>query len=946
MLARAENEYRKERAYVVPDRLLSEIGVSRARAGQLFLPNPAWLTSANKLSLLGYGFFPKQSLAGAATEDETNNVVIFDPENPEAVKFKEIAGEEDSFLYVSQPAEPAAGQRTFYISTEHIGIINPSDPNRESPQLVAAARSVSLRGFDEDFALILDANNNFHFSTVLNGEYALFNVDMQALRIAKPESFPDEAKLKARLDELIAVSENDKGRFSLSRDGNRESWGYDRRVADAPPKFFGRPMPMSGLNANEISLSAVEVPILPGESRMVVWGTDRAIRVVRDDKDSNSIVCTRPVSSDAQRMNITADGEFLAVAHGDGVIRWYGLGFEPSDCLPPVFSFYATQADGRWGFLAWRPDGKYAIDGAIGADELACYPVRQQDGLSSCIDIRQNRSLYAPSAVRSALREAPRLRARQRADSNMGAGLVRRAAVFMPGAGLTAPAHAEAATQPAQAADPVPEIKQPAVSGNETRISVDLRPPYIVDKDEIVMGATLGEWTDGKPRYLLFTANEHAVTIVYGGKSYADGLPLPVHSNEDLSLTLSVPKAVQATDAGPFQLCQFVYGALLANGLPDPATLEPSKKGPCVSVKWSGSGKQVKRKLWALLIGFSRSTANPLQYAHEDALNFARFLERDFDHKLSASTEGSTAFDDMKIMLFIAPPGDPDPDAINQNEKLKQLHTDLGDARFELVPDQGPYHDVVLAKIHDLNDQILNFKRDHEDEPWESEVLVFFAGHGASSDDSVISFETPTVDDQRRFGFLSFERIVAGFSNAQLGVVRRIFIIDACRPNRQDNIDTDSFSQTASATYSEKRTKWDYYFSTRRGGYSYEQKKLGTNDIVQGFELWPDSFARSGSGLFTLGFLTSLICGDGMDYPGEKAYNADISERYLNNHFFAPSNQNWVNSELGIADDLRLRGLPFVKPEPEYINGGLDSRRKSFVFRTLSAKPKRCFAAD
>src|SRR5262249_7436036 len=140
------------------------------------------------------------------------------------------------------------------------------------------------------------------------------------------------------------------------------------------------------------------------------------------------------------------------------------------------------------------------------------------------------------------------------------------------------------------------------------------------------------------------------------------------------------------------------------------------------------------------------------------------------------------------------------------------------------------------------------------------------------------------------------------------------------------------------------KAKWDLLFSTNQGGYSYEESLFGLDDIVPGFELWsPNTISKTGNGVFTLGFLSSLICGDGMNYPAETVYNVDVARIYLRFVFFSRDNEKWNALETYLKKKLETSGIEFVRPNPQWITGGGDDPSQSFAFRSLDAKPKRCF---
>ena len=693
---------------------------------------------------------------------------------------------------------------------------------------------------------------------------------------------------------------------------------------------------------------------------MVVWGTDHAIRVISDE---NRIVCTRPTNSEALRMNITADGQFLVVAHGDEVIRWYELGVSQSNCLPLVLSFYVTQNDhGGWGYLAWLPDGRYATGGGVATRELACYPVEAADQPATCVDFQRDLSFYAPAAVRNALRDASPPRAPQRAASNSGS-VARRVEAPLHGNDFVRSAHgaetaevrlmdierAEGARLDTRLLDSIARTAQ------QETISVDVTVPPEIG-EEISAQVTVSGWNDGKPRYLNFRANERDVRITYNGVQYAEGKSIAVNSSDKLELTLALPKVVQTTRSNPFRLCPFVYGAVHDDGTPNERTIAVlANKAPCLSLKWTkatGHSNAPKVKLWAFLIGFSKATVSPLQYAHEDALDFARFLAQDFKHSLSEpASSGRAAFNDIKIVLFIAPPGDYNPTSIKNNKKVSLLREDLGYEKLDVVtmlPDdmKEGFNNRILNKIEELKTKLAVEEADkNENEHWEHEFLIYFAGHGSSSNEHSLSLETPSVDEKRNSGFLKFHDVVESLSGSRARYVRRIFIIDACRaiPGQKvsDTVDIEFEANEGYVNYVTTKSKWDYYFSAQGGGYSYEAGKVRIGDMIPGFELWPETVEKSGNGLFTLGLLTSLICGDEVNYPAQSKYTVDVSQKYMKEYFFSRFNPKWVDYQRELIPRLANGGIQFVNPEPYYlpISGG----DQPFVFRNLESRPKRCF---
>ncbi|MGV7219658.1 hypothetical protein [Bradyrhizobium sp. UFLA05-112] len=947
LLRRKGRGYDIEKTFSLKDQLKPDHGA-------VYLPNLAWMPvegqGDNEASLIAYGFLPNQDLNGKDDNDETNNIAIFD-RDLSRVTLQEIQGQTDTFLYIAKLIDPGFPAKTLFISTERIATIDVSVPRPRLSRVIAENRAISFRGFDEDYRLILDERNNVYFSTVLQGKYRLFNVLFDQMRLVDAAPIDDESELKDRLRTLIARTDH-QDRYELSEPkSSRDKWGYDSRVADNPPVFFNRPLPLDRIDPNEVSLAAVKVPRLPGvdELKMVVWGTDRAIRVLSEE---GGTVCTRPVRAEAQRMNITTDGQFLVVAHGDGIIRWYALGFSPSNCLPLIMSLYLTQSDdGRWGFLAWLPNGRYAIDGAVGSQRLACYPVELPGRAPGCVDFQQDPSLYDPDAVRSSLRSAPRLRGPSRAAENgptpsnryVDASTVRRFEFVGVAHAQTALGSSLANIERAEGAQLKLSDRSPILKhAEQQQTEVEVIAGLAVKTERFSAQVTLSGWNDGKQRYLRFKSGEMDVPVIYNGVRFADGRALPVNPSAEMQVDLELPKALQRL--GPIEICKFLYRGINRDGTPaDSAGNDLPIASRCFFVKWSAPGAieppRSKRKLWALIMGFSKSASNPLQYAHEDALDFARLLAMDFNKKLQGTFGGVSAYDDMKIELFYVPPGDYAPDAILSNPKAKVLLDDLHDQHLDIVV-MGKQDSLFSEKVNTTIGVMLGAiatEKAGRSEPWDDEVLVFFAGHGATKN-GLVELQT---SDPRGPG-LNPDVIMSQLNKAQ--VERRMLILDACRPSPngdKNDPDLNNIGTKVFNSWTNDHAKWDLLLSTNPGGYSYEESLFALNDIIPGFSLWsPGTIAKTGNGVFTLGFLSSVICGDSVNYPDETVYNADVSSRYLKFVFFSQKNPTWLALEAYLKDKLQAS---YKIPAPQLIVGGADDASKSFVFRSLDAMPKKCF---
>lgn len=123
------------------------------------------------------------------------------------------------------------------------------------------------------------------------------------------------------------------------------------------------------LRRNDIVRSAAQLP-----DGRAVFGTDYALMM--RGRTGVGLV-EREIATPALGMTVSADGERLIVAHGDGVMRWYDL--NASGSLNTVGAlFIDPQLDrGRW--ILWSPDG-YFTHSETGGDELAGFSVNRGFG--------------------------------------------------------------------------------------------------------------------------------------------------------------------------------------------------------------------------------------------------------------------------------------------------------------------------------------------------------------------------------------------------------------------------------------------------------------------------------------------------------------------------------------------------------------------------------------
>lgn len=151
------------------------------------------------------------------------------------------------------------------------------------------------------------------------------------------------------------------------------------------------------VNGNPIALAADETSrslcYFAKDAGGAVIGTNR--RLVRLDPAGRALWDV-PIAGDVWGVNISDDDRLVVSTHADGTLRWWNA----SDGALLVTLFAA--ADGRW--LAWTEEGFYDASG--GADNLAGWVVRRQDGLGATFHAlgRFRERYHKPTVIDGTLR--------------------------------------------------------------------------------------------------------------------------------------------------------------------------------------------------------------------------------------------------------------------------------------------------------------------------------------------------------------------------------------------------------------------------------------------------------------------------------------------------------------------------------------------------------------
>jgi len=896
ILRRSGRTFAFERSLSFAEERLSSIGKDRKEHGKIYFPNPVWVEKDGKAFVYAFGYFQPCNLAGRNPDDETNAIVAFDYESGNASLIN-LHDDIDASLDVLHRHQGQA-DNIFFVSTRQLSVLDVRADAAAAPvRSIAIRRSLDLRGSLPDFGIQLNKEaKKFHLSSITGEDkYLSFTFDYGLMTVFEDKEFRSAAAF-AKDIEGYGASQN---YYNPAADDQK--WYFERRiVGDPAPMFFGHPFSIENIDRNEISYSGATV----ADRNIAIWGTDRALRVI----DSNAkIACTRPIESSAWRMNITADGHMAIVAHGDGVVRWYRLETGEDHCLPLVASLYFSEnADGSWAFLAWLPNGKFMTGGGAGNKSLACYPVARADGLTSCIDFQQTNFLYDRDAVIRALSEASSTE-HLPIDPNLAQSIAK-----------------------AQAS--------PTISFTLKGDTDTANPSYRLK-------ITVNSWREGK-RYLTFSAGANtAVDVPFrrNGADYNAAKPLELSTPGDYDVELTIPDTLRHK-AVTIKICPLIYAAVQPDGQPSAQSIQGRAEGTyCLNVSWEGqeSAKPHKRMLWALLVGFSGSSnvsALPLKFAHDDVLNFARFLYLESQRGLPGETANvppQLFFDEMRVRLLIAGPGVSDSAGIDANPKVQQLRDDMAEPKFEIVYNRNsePYNTLVLNSLQTIVDDIGRFSKNHLNDSvnWEHQILFYFSGHGFSKrhdnprENAYMEFGlvTPGTGPNVSQGSMNLNDVLSKLlASPNLSIV----IIDACRAEvgAAQSLDSEpAYVSTYANIGSNLQNRLHIFYSSTVGHYSYEDSEHAITDFVPQLVLWKppvdpkkSPIDSKGGGLFSLGLIASLACKDALD--SDMIFTLESSKYFFKRYFYTAKNTRWPEIEQRLKAQLADAHLPYIAPETAY----------------------------
>jgi WD40 repeat protein len=321
------------------------------------------------------------------------------------------------------------------------------------------------------------------------------------------------------------------------------------------PKFAGQVITMQ---PNEISRAIAIAP----DHKSFVLGADWYIYNFSIDGDALWEV---PAPAVVRAVNMSADGETIVVAFGDGTIRW----FRTSDGTE-LLAFFANVPDKRW--IAWTPKGYYAVSPG-GEDLIGWHVNRGWNETPDFFPAAQFRDrFYRPDIIQRVLK----LRDEDKAveEANIAA---------------------KRTEDEKKLEEVLPPVVDLLLDTNEIKTSVP----------EITL------------RYRLRSPSGRAVTRL---ETKIDGRPVTTRGMEAIDESLDLDSEQTITITVPRRDSEVSLIAYID---------EQPSVAATVSVKWLGAQSTgPKPKLYALLVGVSAydDTNLRLNYAAKDASDLAAAL--------------------------------------------------------------------------------------------------------------------------------------------------------------------------------------------------------------------------------------------------------------------------------------------------------------------------------
>ncbi len=332
---------------------------------------------------------------------------------------------------------------------------------------------------------------------------------------------------------------------------------------ESAPKLKAKPIV---LDEHEYSHS---LAIAPDASRFVL-GADWSLRGYRADGD---VLWQKPVPDAAFGVNISRDGRLVAVAYGEGTIRWHRL----SDGQE-LLALFVHAKDRR--FVAWTPKGYYAASPG-GEDLIGWHVNRDWDHAPDFFPASRFRDQFnRPDIVKRVLDDL---------DEDKAIAAANR---------LTGP---KPAPEISKQLPPVITIVSPSEGSTFAADSLTLN--YNLRSPSGLAVSGVSALVDGRPLFSMKSRIQLSASEDTESELTLPGLP-------QRDLTLSLVARAGTIESVPASIRLKYKGAA-----PEPAS--PKESGHTVS-------------LYALVVGvakFKDPAVNPLGWAAKDARDFAAALK-------------------------------------------------------------------------------------------------------------------------------------------------------------------------------------------------------------------------------------------------------------------------------------------------------------------------------
>lgn len=564
------------------------------------------------------------------------------------------------------------------------------------------------------------------------------------------------------------------------------------RNATSPPTINGHRLSAKELAPGEIVRSAAVLLA----RRIAVIGSSEYVRIVDFSRELPEVSCQLPNSDEAFRVNITPDGKLVVSAHSDGTMRWSRVDLKAGGCTltPILFAYFEQIEDQEWAWVAWRPDGKFSNDPR--ARLLLEWQIIDGHGGTASIPFEKMLDHYDRKAISTALDDDGALRV-------------------------------NSTPRVAAPSSPTLSVVSPSAFAN-------------VANERVRFRVQLNSITAMPRQFSVATGSGIRLAKVIDGAIVDAATPFELKRNTPVDIEVILPSSVR-TQRGVIHIC-FYQG---------------SERQACHPIQWSGAiTPPPKRKLWAVLIGFSSYDEHHLDLglAQNDALGLAQLFARDYQSRnLEHHSTIEPDYDEIHLDLVVSPIGEP------ATAKLAEL------AAKPFVVRRPASKQGIVTALKELA------SRDKDGALSNDLLLIYYSGHGVVHPFNKTTGRSGLVAPQARLPLTSDstkQSILA--SDELLDLLDeisadKIIVLDACRtPIDMEGVEPFDPGLMQNE-FDQRQLSAHFFFGASAGQFAHEDPRL-TIASMRPLE---------GNGLFAYAFLDSLLNWDA-DLPGPSATTGKI----------------------------------------------------------------------